>query len=1293
MRALLAFLSVLIISPSLLAQQHRTASPKDQQRQLKWQQPQSSQLYDQHTVKALYFEGAAYNGSRTPVYYEKIKAPAGTTSAAATLIDPVYEPLTAQELSIAGNSLPTESPVTVTIGYQQKQSYALIEVLPFRKSPSTGKFEKLVSFQLDVNYNSSNKMNAAALTSQTYAASSVLAQGDWYRIGVTRDGVYKINYDFLKKLGIDMSTLNPHDIRLYGNGGGQLPYIAGAAHRDDLTENAIYVAGESDNSFDKDDYILFYGESPNTWNYNPAPTDKHFHHQVHLFSDTTYYFITAGVTAGKRIATQASVTGANTTVTSFDDYAYHENDLVNLVKSGREWYGESFEILSSYAIPFSFPNIDPSVPAYVNTRIISSLTSQHSYTVSSGSGSTTISIYPISGSPEDDAAEPGQSSYTFTPSASSFAVNITKNNGSAKGWLDYVEVNARRMLSLSDNQMLFRDMSSVAAGNISQFNLSNAGSSVIVWDVTDPTDVKQQSTSLTGSTLQFTIATDALHEFIAFTGGTYFTPTSFGRVENQNLHAMGPTDMIIVCHPSFLAQANILADLHRERDSMDVIIVTPQQIYNEFSSGMQDIAAIRNFTKMFYDRASTPSDEPRFLLLFGDGSYDNKNRFNPNSNYIPTFESQNSISPVNSYVTDDYYANLDDSEGNAAGNEFADIGVGRFPVRNTAEATAVVNKIIRYTEQNPNAVESSSSCTQQGNATGFGDWRNIVCFIADDQDGSLYVRSAEQLAAFIDTTYNNYNIDKIYLDAYPQVSTPGGERYPEATEAFIKRVDKGALIVNYIGHGGEVGLAHERLLEISNINNWRNLPRLPLFLTATCEFSRYDDPERTSAGEYCLLNPDGGGIAMLTTVRLVYNWDNIALCTAFYNSAFQEVNGRMHTLGEMYKIVKNDANGTTTNGRKFALLGDPALTLAYPKHIVKTDSINSIALNSASQDTIKALSIVRISGHIEDKSGSLLNGFNGILYPTVYDKTSAITTLSNNGPVESPATAFGLQKNVIYKGKVSVTNGHYSFTFVVPKDVAFQYGPGRISYYVQNGTEDGSGYYEKVIVGGSESLAGNDNKGPEVSLYMNDSTFVTGGITNESPDLFAKVKDPNGINTVGSGIGHDIMAVLDENTEHAVVLNDYYEADLNSYKSGSVRYPFTELSEGNHSLSLKVWDVYNNSSQSFTDFVVARSSKLALNHVLNYPNPFTTKTQFYFEHNQCCDLMDVQIQVFTVSGKLVKTIQTLVHSEGFRSEPIDWDGTDDFGDKIGRGVYVYRVKVRNSMGESADTFEKLVILN
>lgn len=545
------------------------------------------------------------------------------------------------------------------------------------------------------------------------------------------------------------------------------------------------------------------------------------------------------------------------------------------------------------------------------------------------------------------------------------------------------------------------------------------------------------------------------------------------------------------------------------------------------------------------------------------------------------------------------------------------------------------------------------------------------------------------MATLVDTTYDTYNIDKIYLDAYQQEQTPGGERYPTVNEAITRKLDRGCLILNYTGHGGEVGLAHERVVEVQQINSWTNKCNMPLFVTATCEFSRYDDPSRTSAGEYVLLNPSGGGVSLFTTVRLVYSTPNFILNRNFYRTVFEPINGKMPRIGDVYRIMK-DISGNSVNNRNFTLLGDPAMMLNYPVNKVVTTEVNNQPVNSSSPDTLRALSLVTVKGYVADTAGNQMNGFNGILYPTVYDKPSTITTLQNDPP--TAPFVYKLQRNILYHGKVTCVNGNFEFSFVVPRDISYQYGIGRISYYAENGVTDASGYYENIIVGGANPNAATDVTGPSVQLFMNDSSFVPGGITNAEPKLFAIVSDSNGVNTVGSGIGHDIVAVLDGETDKAVVLNDYYQASVNSYQRGTIIYPYTDLADGVHTLSLKVWDVYNNSSTVTTTFEVRNEEGITLSHVLNYPNPFTTSTSFYFEHNQCCTDFDVMVQVFTVSGKLVRTINQQIYAEGFRSQPIEWDGRDDYGDKIGRGVYIYRMYVRSSDGTSAEHYEKLVIL-
>lgn len=1256
--------------------------------ELRWTTPIYNRFSETEVKSFLWFEGAQYDASKNflPYLYlgEEVYS---DVNISVTLENAVYETMDPNSVAVVGtqsSEIGLQPEIVATVGRMKGRYYSDIRITPIRKT-SGGSLERLVSFDLRTSRSANRRSNAMQVSTVT---TSELSSGTWYRIGVANTGIYKLDQAFLTNMGIDVTSVDPRNIRLYGNGRGQLPFSNYEAHYDDLKEYSIYVQGEADGVFDASDYVLFYGVSPNTWTYDTS--DAHYHHHVHDYSDTTYYFICTDKGPGIRIQTQGSSLSAPTdTVASFDDYGYHEYDNENLIKSGRTWYGEKFDIISTYSFAFNFPNIETGDLAWCDVNMISREGTPNTYSMSCQSNTATISIAAAQiNTYYAPYAEVGNQDITFTPSGPILTVTVTRNSSSGLGWINWIEVNVRRELRMAGSQMSFRDMRSVGFGNIAEYNFVSSSGTTSIWDVSDYGNPMIQTVSGT-SNMVWALPADTLKEFIAFENNSYYTPTNYGAVANQNLHATEPVDYVIVAHPTFMSQAQELATIHADAESLRTVIVTPQQIYNEFSSGAQDVTAIRDYVKMLWDRAAVPEDRPRYLLLLGDGSYDNKHRLPNNTNFVPTFQNYNGLGLTVSYVSDEFFGLLDDSgEWDSSSDVgFCDIGVGRFPVQTTEEAQGIVDKIRFYmTRQQPVINPASCSNDQCGNG---GEWRNTVCFVADDEDSNTHMGQADQMATLVDTTYDNYNIDKIYLDAYQQEQTPGGERYPTVNEAINKRVDRGCLIWNYTGHGGEVGLAHERVVEVQQINEWENMCNLPLFVTATCEFARYDDPGRTSAGEYVILNSKGAGVGLLTTVRLVYSTPNFVLNRNFYRVVFEPLNGKMPAVGDVYQETKF-LSGNSVNSRNFTLLGDPALILNYPKNQVITTEVNNQPVNMSQADTLRALSRVTIKGFVADTAGVQMAGFNGILYPTVFDKPATITTLGNDPP--NAPFIFKLQRNVLYHGKVSVVNGNFEFSFVVPRDISYSYGIGRVSYYAEDGITDASGAYENIVIGGSNSNAPVDNIGPNIRLFLNDSLFVAGGITDENPKLYAIVNDSNGVNTVGNGIGHDIVAVLDEETDHAVVLNDYYQASINSYQSGTIIYPFADLEEGPHTLSLKVWDVYNNSATVTTDFVVQSAQALRLSHVLNYPNPFTSTTSFYFEHNQCCTDFDAMVQVFTISGKLVKTINQHVYSEGYRSQAIEWDGTDDYGDKIGRGVYIYRIYVRTSEGLIAEHYDKLVIL-
>ncbi|MCD6018231.1 MAG: hypothetical protein K0S53_1352 [Bacteroidetes bacterium] len=1192
--------------------------------------------------------------------------------------------------------------ISASLGKSGQENLVYAKIIPIRLNPSTNKFEFLESytpFWDKQNNNTNLSPNQFKKNKKTTVTTSVLATGNWYKIGVTQEGVYKINRSFLASLGLDVSAINPQNIRIYGNGGKLMPEKNADFRHDDLQENAISVIGENDGVFDANDYILFYGQSTDDWRKIPG-SKMPFDHQLHYFSDTSFYFITTDLGPGKRVLSQGSLPNTPNVTTSTQDYfGFHELNNTNVVKSGREFFGEKFDVATTFSFPFSIPNAVVGDSVYVRAGVLSRSNQVSGYSVNFNSGAFTFTCLATNiSSYLADVGYYGEGTKGGVLVSSVLSVSVSKTTPQATGWLDKVVFNCRRNLVFNQSQFNFRDRRTVVGGNsYAKYLMTNNNvEAPLIWDVTDPMNIKEQMYNTNSNTLDFTSTSDSLREFCVFLNTQAYSPKAYGSIPNQNLHSIMQADFVIVTHPLFLAEAQKIASIHQTYDTLTYAIATTQQVYNEFSSGTPDIGGIRDFVKMLYKRPSDPNLATKYLLLLGDGSYKNKDiNGSGNTALVPTYETPNSSSFISSFVTDDYFGLMDDDEGDLQSNgiDLVDIGVGRFPVKNKAEAVAVTNKVEHYYKRNfnfdVNAIETS--CTTAENDYPQGDWRNWVCFVGDDEDNNEHVNQANSLANKVYVSDKNYNVDKIFLDSYVQTSTPGGDRYLDANNDLNRRVEKGALIVNYTGHGGELGLAEERIVEVSQILNWKNKNNLPLMVTATCEFSRFDDPDRTSAGEYCLLNEQGGAIALMTTVRLAFSGLNFILNSAFYDYALSPLpNGKMPHIGDIYKLTKRDV-GTNEQYRNFVILGDPALRLSYPEQKVYTSTINSQTLTTSSSDTLKALSLVSVTGYVGDKNGNKLTNFNGVAYPTVFDKEATIYTLGNDAG--SNVISFPLQKNIIYKGKSEVINGEFSFSFLVPKDITYNFGKGKISYYAHNGINDANGYYDKVVIGGSNTNAIADNQGPNVSLYMNDKKFVSGGTTNENPKIYAEITDVSGINTIGTGIGHDVVAVLDENSSKPIILNDYYVSDLNTYQSGKIRYPLNELPEGNHTLSLKVWDVQNNSTSSVTDFVVSSQADLALTHILNYPNPFTSKTKFFIEHNQCCVSLKVLIQIYTISGKVVKSINKTIINEGFRFDGIEWDGKDEYGDKLARGVYIYRVSVTDGAKKKADKIEKLVILN
>lgn len=1237
---------------------------------IKWQ-PNKIEKIGNNIISVLYFNHASYPypGSPIPVFIKDFEINSNEYKAEISNI--ITENIPENELNnVDLTNISNEFNFKSSIVYERKKPFLNVELIPIRKT-SKGIYQRIISFDINLIYDKSIQNESVKAYKHFYASNSVLSTGRWKKIKISQTGIYKLTYNQI----VDMGFSNPQNIKVYGNGGSMLPYYNNAPRIDDIQQIPIYIYKGTDNIFNSGDYILFFAKAPIYWSYNSSI--HMFTHSLHHYSDESFYFLTdeGSSSLTMQIVDENNLT-PNQNVQSFDDYVYHELESINFIKSGRNWVGESFSNNLTQSFSFTIPNIvqnsSASVKAVVYGR--SPVTNSFSFSLNGQNlGTQLISALYYSGTGNYANVETFIKTTTLNAGNSlNFTITYNKPPQGGEGWLDYFDINVRRSLSFGGGQMFFRDVSSIGVGNVAQFQLSVNNSNTQIWDITNPLNPFIVQSSISGSQLLFNAKTDSLREFIAFDGTSFYTPTIVGDVANQNLHSLSNIDMVIVSHPNFLSAANELADFHRQMDQLSVEVVTPELIYNEFSSGIPDVSSIKFFMKMLYDKAGNDSLKmPKYLLLIGDGSYDNRHNFSSNTNYIFTYQSSFSNAPVSSFTTDDFFGMLDDNEYEYIGK--LDISVGRLPVKSLAEANILVNKIKNY--------YSSSA---------LGDWRNSLTFVADDEDSNEHIGQSNALATFVDTLFPQYNLDKIFLDAFQQESTPTGDRYPGAHDAIEKRMKKGTLVFNYTGHGNEYALTHEHVIINSDIIAWSNYNTLPLFITGTCEFSHWDDYNRTSAGEMVLLNPVGGSIAMFSTTRLVYSTSNFALNKNFFNYLYQRNNnGEYLRIGDIYRLAKNQTGGLgDINKRNFSLLGDPALRLTYPKNIVITDSINGIPIGIFN-DTIKPLQHIKISGHVEDANSNFLTNYSGTVLVTFFDKPISLNTLANDG---GAVYSFKIQNNILFKGLASVINGKFNIEFIMPKDIQYTSGYGKVSYYLSPnfGTDDGTGYYNRLIIGG-ENQNINDNQGPQINLFMNNEQFVNGGITNESPQLIVKFFDENGINTVSNSIGHDICAYIDGNTSKKIVLNDQYVSEKDDYKRGKVYYTLSNLEPGEHKITVKAWDVANNSSEASLNFVVKSSEKIEISRVLNYPNPFSTKTSFYFEHNQASGLVDVMIQIFSITGKVVKTITHSFYSDGFRNEPIEWNGKDEYGDKLAQGVYFYKLTVKTTTG-TAEKFEKLVIL-
>ena len=1112
---------------------------------------------------------------------------------------------------------------------------------------------------------------------------SVLSQGTWYKFAIDTTGIFKIDRQFLQSLGVNVADINPQNIRIFGNGGQLLPMPNSEFRYDGLQENAIFVEGENDGAFDDQDFILFYAKGPHDWIINTQQQEL-TKHRTNIYSDKSYYFLTVDNGSGKRIQNANPITTSETIqVSTFNDYLVHEKEEVNLFSNGQQWMGENLSNINTTTANFSFENIESSENIYIRVRgVIESFTSSSMGIKVNGQNLGIINFPAISNSLT--LAIPNEVVRGISVGTSEISVEVTYNNNgnpSARAHLDYIElIGTKKLIVLNNKQFSFRSFAAANTSNtdIIKYNLQNTSSSTQIWNVSDYINPQIQINESSGNEFSFKTNGGSLQEFIVLNENDYFTPETISTsiIVNQNLHSLQDIDYLIVSPDYLIGEAERLAQYHRANSNLTVNVIDIQQIYNEFGSGSSDLTAIRDFVRHLYINASSEDKKVKYIALFGDASFDFKERISSNNNIIPAFQSFASFNLANSFVTDDYYGMMDDTEGGLGLSDKQDVATGRFPITTINDARQAIDKTLSY--------YAPSS---------FGDWRNNLAVIADDPDvpGEFILqKTVEDIADDIAINKPEFNIKKIYSDAFVQQSSSGGERYPDVNEAINNAVETGSLVLNYFGHGGEDGWAGERILEVPQINAWRNLSTLPLMITVTCEFSRFDNPLRPTAGEFVYSNTNGGAVSLISTTREIF----ISVGQRFNKVLVKKLfafNNEDFTISQALMETKNDPESPNSEQRLFIyFFGDPAMKLAQPKPNIKITKLNNIDV-SQSLDTLKALSKISLEGSITDASNNLLSNFNGTLSTTIFDKSINRQTLDNDNFGQK--LTFDAIESKIFRGLASIKNGTFKFDFIVPRDIRIAFGKAKISMYAENQQDDKTGFNQDIIIGGINENAPDDSTGPTIKLFMNDESFNDGGNTNESPFFIAVLEDASGINTSITAVDHDIVAILDGDQSNPYILNDFYQTELDDFTKGKAKFPFRNLPIGPHTITFKCWDTYNNPSEATLNFVVVDDRDLVIENVLNYPNPLINYTQFWFSHNKPNEPLEVQVQIYTVSGKLIKTINQIVQSEGNLSRSISWNGLDDFGNKIGKGVYVYKLNVKSTLSNAkVSKYEKLVIL-
>ncbi|MBK6267372.1 type IX secretion system sortase PorU [Marivirga sp. S37H4] len=1105
-------------------------------------------------------------------------------------------------------------------------------------------------------------------------AQSVLKKAGLVKIATTQEGVYKIDRDFLTAISLDPTKVNPNKIQIYGMPGGTIPQANAIDYPIDPQPLSVQVEANQNNTFDAGELVFFYSDAIQNTRYDFD--SETYEYSNNLYADSLYFFIDFNVdTQSKQLETLATsqlINGA-TTIDWFERTFVHELDEANIENSGREWFGESFATTKTRDFTFNISNeLATNKPVHLRTTYMAQTYSAASLKISLNNfdladvqlPTINNSAYGLKGS----IVSENSTISTSLLAGNDIVVELVHQGSGAdksEGRLDNLFMTVPLKLKYNNEQIILRNREFQAIGS---YNISIEGvNSQYIWDVSHPINAKSVD-HVEGDFSFNKAAANTETKFIVFNEQNAFSPIFIEEIVSQDLKSNPNPDFLIITTSIFKSAAEELARHRRAYNNFEVEITTTEAIFNEFGSGRRDVSAMRNYIKYLYDKQG---GQLKYVLMMGAGSYDYKDRIDNNTNFIPIYQSRNSLHPVFTYSSDDFFGFMEDHEGEweeSSNNvDDIDIGIGRIPCTTLQEAQQVVKKIIDY-ETKPNALRK---------------WRNEIYFIADDGDDNAYQIDSEQLSKYVIDNYNFFNINKLYLGAFEQESFASSERSPKMISAIDEMIEKGALIVNYIGHGAESSLTDEGILTKSMISKWNNVDRLPLFVTATCEFGRHDNPRIVSGAQDLILKKDAGAIGLLTTARPVLANSNYKLNEAFYNSVFDREGKAPRKLGDIVRHTKNNGLDGVYN-RNFILLGDPALTLAEPMHQAK---ITNIVNEAGETDTLKSMSKISVSGEIFSYQNQKMSNFNGVLTAELFDKAIERRTFDPN---TSPL-AFDVFESVLYRGQASISNGEFSFTFYMPKNMNYQVDAGKLSLYARpnEGNEDANGFYNDFYVGGSNSMDNNDDLGPDISVFMDDYSFRNKDKVGSDATLLLQLFDEHGISISEGGLDKGIIFTLDDNDP--VELNDYFYYDLDSYQQGEVFYNLKGLKGGWHDLKVQAKDVFNNSSEETIEFFVVDNEKLEILNFIMYPNPAKEFTNFKISQNRRNEDIEVIYNIIDTYGKVVHE-QSFLTSDQQRED--SWNLKGKEGVKVAPGLYFIRVFLRSVEDQSkTQQIKKLIVIN